>query len=215
MAKFSTLVASGGVGILAEATTGTGLAVRVGTEERLPGSYTLLISGNGTCDPSSSSLCLMQPGLVSSSQQTMLAGKMVYELLDPSNPSSQALSVKEMPADNLPLLDGSTQLLLNTTDGQPQDAAALSAEPFTSLHTVAGNVYNASRQQNSELSKRLIPTKISVQRSRKTREPRPNRAGRNITLNIGNEKKDENHSEMLQTTPLIWFFASLVVFVVV
>jgi len=177
----------------------------------LPGSYTLLISGNGTCDPSSSSLCLMQPGLVSSSQQTMLAGKMVFELLDPSKPASQADSAAELPIETLSLLDGSTQLLLNTTENQPQDAAALSAEPFTSLHTVAGNVYNASNQQASGVLKRDIPSRGLVERSRKDRRPkRP----LNITLNTGNDKDDENHSGLLQTTPLSWFFAALAVIVI-
>jgi len=175
----------------------------------LPGSYTLLISGNGTCDPSSSSLCHMQPGLVSSSQQTMLAGKMVFELLDPSKPSSQADSAATLPIEELSLVDGSTQLLLNTTDSQPQDAAALSAEPFASLHTVAGNVYNASNQQASGILKRDIPSRTLVERSRKTRRPkRP----LNITFNTTKDDKDDkNDSDFLQTTSLSWFFAALAV----
>lgn len=179
----------------------------------LPGSYTLLISGNGTCDPSSSSLCLMQPGLVSSSQQTMLAGKMVFELLDPSKPASQADSAAEVPIEKLSLLDGSTQLLLNTTESQPQDAAALSAEPFASLHTVAGNVYNASNQQASGVLKRDIPLRSLVERSRKDRRPKK---PLNITLNTGDDKDDDkNHSALLQTTPLSWFFAALAVIAIV
>lgn len=154
----------------------------------------------------------MQPGLVSSSQQTILAGKMVYELVDPSKPSSQASSVTELPTNNLSLLDGSTQLLLNTTDAQPQDTAALFAGPFATLHTVAGNVYNASKQQGSGLLTRDIPTRTKFENARRERERRPKRPARNITLVVGNDK---NHGESLQSTHLVWVFAALALFVVV
>ncbi|EFQ95508.1 hypothetical protein CFE70_007488 [Pyrenophora teres f. teres 0-1] len=214
--EFNTAVASGDAGVLAESAAGSGLAVRVGTEKMLPGSYTLVISGegsrNGTCNPSPTTVCVMQPGLVSSSQQTMLAGKMVYELVDPSKPASKAVSVAELPINNLALLDGSTQLLLNTTDDQPQDKAVLLGEPFASQHTVASNVYNASDNKPSGLYGRDIPSRTLMERSRKTR--RPKKPVRNITLNVGHDKEDENHSELLQTTPLIWIFAALAIGIV-
>ncbi|PZC88421.1 hypothetical protein A1F95_10930 [Pyrenophora tritici-repentis] len=182
----------------------------------LPGSYTLVISGegsrNGTCNPSSTTVCVMQPGLISSSQQTMLAGKMVYELVDPTKPASKVASAAELPTGNLALLNGSTQLLLNTTDGQPQDKAMLLGGSFASQHTVASNVYKASDHKASGLLAREIPTRTLMERSRKTR--RPKRPVRNITLNMDHDKEDENHSELLQTTPLIWIFAALAIGIV-
>jgi hypothetical protein len=145
----------------------------------------------------------------------MLAGKMVFELVDPNKPAAQAPSVAEVSADKLSLMEGSTQLLLNTTDEQPQDATALLAEPFASTNTVARNVFSASDQDASGLLDWLIPTRTVVARSRRSKEARPNkRPGRNITLNFGDDK-DENNSQMLQTTSLVWVLASLVVLLVV
>ncbi|KAH7335084.1 hypothetical protein BKA66DRAFT_584677 [Pyrenochaeta sp. MPI-SDFR-AT-0127] len=210
--EFNTAVASGGVGIPVEPTIDPAVAVRIGTEQRLPGSYTLLLVDEARCNASSPSLCSMQSGLVSSYQPTFLAGKMVYELIDPSKPSSQAPYAIELLAGNLSLLDGSTQLLLNTTDGQPQDPAALFVEPWAGIHTVAGNVYNAQSEQDR-------PTRTRFEKARKTREARPKstRPAMNITMNFGseNENENKNHGELLQRTPLIWLSAALAILVVI
>ncbi|EOA84049.1 uncharacterized protein SETTUDRAFT_21387 [Exserohilum turcica Et28A] len=203
-------------GVMVNAIASNSLSVRVGTEERLPGTYTLLISGNGTCNPSSSSsLCKMQPGLISSTQKTLVNGKMVYELVDPSKPSSESQAAAELSTDYLPLLDGSKQLLINTTDGQPQDTATLVAEPFATEHTVASNVYKASTQRGLGRMGFNLATRTMVARARKSREPRPRKPVRNITLNFGNRTQSEGSSEILHTTSLIWAFAALTIFHVV
>ncbi|KAH7344243.1 hypothetical protein BKA66DRAFT_517324 [Pyrenochaeta sp. MPI-SDFR-AT-0127] len=201
--EFNTAVASGGVGIPVEPTIDPAVAVRIGTEQRLPGSYTLLLADEARCNASSPSLCSMQSGLVSSYQPTILAGKMVYELVYSSKPSSQAPYAMELPASNLSLLDGSTQLLLNTTDGQPQDPAALLVEPEQDV------------KRSLEQSKSKKPTRTRSEKARKTREVRPKstRPAMNITVNFGseNENENKNHGELLHSTPLVWLSVALAV----
>ncbi|KAH7349202.1 hypothetical protein BKA66DRAFT_516513 [Pyrenochaeta sp. MPI-SDFR-AT-0127] len=196
--EFNTAVASGDIGIPVEPTIDPAVAVRIGTEQRLPGSYTLLLVDEARCNASSPSLCSMQSGLVSSYQPTILAGKMVYELVNPSKPSSQAPYAIELPAGNLSLLDGSTQLLLNTTESQPQDPAALLW---------------------SQQSKSKKPTRTRSEKARKTREVRPKstRPAMNITVNFGseNENENKNHGELLHSTPLVWLFTALVILIFV
>lgn len=184
----------------------------------LSGSYTLLLFDEARCNQSSPSLCSMQPGLVSSNQPTTLAGKTVYELVDPSKPLPQAPYVIELPISDMSLLDGSTQLLLNTTDGQPQGLPELLEEPWASLHTAAGNLYNAPSQRDLkrslERSKSERPTRTWSEKARKTRDARPKSARPvNSTVDLGDD--NENGGELLRRTPLIWFFAALAVFIVV
>ncbi|XP_014557650.1 hypothetical protein COCVIDRAFT_96538 [Bipolaris victoriae FI3] len=207
-------------GIVAEATPDNGVTVRIGTEEKMPGTYTLVISKNGTKCDSPSSMCIMQPGLISSSLKTMVDGKMVFELVDPNKPAAQAPSVAKLSVEKLPLMQGSTQVLLNTTDGQPKDVADMLSGSWSKTHTVARKVLSATKTLTTSgglLDWFTIPSKTVEARSRRTR--RPKRPARNVTFDFLNDdnKDDEekNYGVTLQTSSFGWAAAFLAVLVIV
>lgn len=180
------------------------------------GSYALLVFNNTGFNQSSPSVYSMRPGLVSSSESTMLSGKKVFELVNANSASSQASPVLTVPIKDMSVLSSAIQLLVNTTDGQAQDLPTLLQGPLTSLNAVAGILPGTTSQ---ELLKRSLnqresakPTMTWANKARKSARPaRPV----NITL-IGTRNGTHSGGEMLQQGALLpWICITLVVFAAV
>ncbi|KZM26090.1 hypothetical protein ST47_g2752 [Ascochyta rabiei] len=194
----------------------TALAVRVGTDKMLQGSYAFLVFNNTGANESEPSVYTLRPGLVSSSEPIMLSGKEVFELVNANQSSSLASPVLTMPTKDISVLSSAIQLLVNTTDGQAQDLPSLLKGPLTSLNAVAGILPGTASQA---LLKRSLDQR-DKERPTKTRENKGRKSARptkpvNITLNLGNGTRNGAHGggEMLQQGAfLTWICAALLVF---
>lgn len=181
------------------------MRVRAGTEQRLTGTYTLLVFDSDRCSEGAA-LCTMQTNLTSASQATLLDAKMVHQLIQSSSRDSPTM---ELPA-SVESEDGSMRLLFNTTDNPaPGTAAELLSAPWSSERIVAG----------SEDKK---PTKTRCRnRGRKGRnrcKARPTSAsGRdgNNTLDLFNsDEQNENMGGALERTALGYVVAAVAMLIV-
>jgi len=110
-------------------------------------------SGPGT--KTSELLHWMQSDLVSASNTTMIAGQLVYQLINPNNASAIASYIQPSPPQKNPLSHRYVQILLNTTD--PASKATLAkfgatrgmfnasnAVAQAALQPLAGNSFNVT-----------------------------------------------------------------------
>ncbi|KAF1976929.1 hypothetical protein BU23DRAFT_596860 [Bimuria novae-zelandiae CBS 107.79] len=179
--NFFTVNGNTGPGIPAKGNKESILAARVGTSDRLRGTYALLFFDIDRCS-GPEALCTMTTNLTSASGATLLGAILSHQLI-PSTARDGA--TVELPPE-IDAGDGTMRLLFNTTDkAAPAAASELLGEPWISQKVVAGSEDTQKRRSCKGRGKKRKCKTRPVSGGKNSSKTRPVSGGKNST-SIGN-----------------------------